>query len=91
MTREEAIKALKDIYEEAVIDDGICYVTAEDKEPLELAISALEKQTNTAKWIWKEGRMGIDYCHCSKCGDGQWEMEFPYCPNCGSRMKGENQ
>ena len=51
-------------------------------------IKVLPSAEKTAKWIWKEGRMGIDYCHCSKCGGGQWEMEFPYCPNCGSRMKG---
>ena len=44
----------------------------------------------TAEWIWKES-LGADYCHCSKCHEGMWEMEFDYCPYCGAKMKGENQ
>jgi spore coat polysaccharide biosynthesis protein SpsF (cytidylyltransferase family) len=43
MTREEAIKKLKDILEEATeTDDSVCYVTSDDADVLKLAIKALE-------------------------------------------------
>lgn len=82
ISRSSVITMLQKI--ENVVEDGDGF---QFNEWIEYAkdIPSAEK---TAKWIWKEGRMGIDYCNCSKCGGGQWEMEFPYCPNCGSRMKG---
>ena len=40
------------------------------------------------EWIWKEGIRHIDFCQCSLCGRGQWEMEFDYCPYCGADMRG---
>lgn len=48
----------------------------------------------TAEWI-KHPK--FDTCKCSNCnyvvyGDAfNYLPEFKYCPNCGSRMKGENQ
>ena len=45
MTREEAIKKLRAILTEAVeFEDSVCYVTEEDREPLEMAIKALEQE-----------------------------------------------
>ena len=45
MTEIEAIENLKMILEEATEDEhSVCYVTSCDKEPLEMAIEALEKQ-----------------------------------------------
>ena len=43
MTENEAIEVLKEIVDEIAEDDGICYVTDCDKEPLEMAMSALEE------------------------------------------------
>ena len=44
MTNEEHIKKLKDILSEATeTEDAVCYVTSEDKETLEAAISALSQ------------------------------------------------
>lgn len=52
-------------------------------------IKALEKlpsvKQKTGKWIW--GGKYISCCRCSKCGCGEWEMEFPYCANCGAKME----
>lgn len=45
MTREEAIKGLRGILTEAVeFENSVCYVTDEDREPLEMAIKALEQE-----------------------------------------------
>lgn len=45
MTREEAIKKLKDILEEATeTDNSVCYVTSDDADVLKVAIQALEQE-----------------------------------------------
>lgn len=52
----------------------------------------IKEQTNTAEWIesGKQGGIPISY-KCSNC-DFWWNNnKFRYCPNCGSRMKGDNQ
>ena len=38
------------------------------------------------KWKWRT-KKGIDYCSCSECGSGSWEMEFNFCPFCGADMR----
>ena len=43
MTENEAIEVLNEIVDEIAEDDGICYVTDCNKEPLEMAIQALEE------------------------------------------------
>lgn len=40
----------------------------------------------TGHWKWRTVQ-GIDRCKCSKCNCGSWEMEFNYCPYCGTKMK----
>ena len=43
MTRDETIKRLREILAEAVeYENSVCYVTEEDREPLEMSIKALE-------------------------------------------------
>lgn len=44
MTEYEAIEILKEIVDE-IVEDRICYATDCDKEPLEMAIQAIEKQS----------------------------------------------
>lgn len=42
MTREEAIKKITEIIEEATAyENAVCYVTSEDAEALDMAIEAL--------------------------------------------------
>ena len=44
--REEAIERLRGILTEAVeFENSVCYVTEEDREPLEMAIKALERES----------------------------------------------
>lgn len=51
MTREEARKRLRGILTEAVeFENSVCYVTEEDREPLEMAIKALEQEPKTGHW-----------------------------------------
>lgn len=38
------------------------------------------------KWKWRTTK-GVDYCGCSECGLGSWEMEFNFCPHCGADMR----
>lgn len=56
-----------------------------------------EKQTNTAEWIKlfdEDGSPTMEEVYakiykCSNCGIEDFRSD--YCPNCGARMKGENQ
>ena len=50
MTREAARKRLSEILAEAVeFENSVCYVTEEDREPLETAIEALDREPLTDK------------------------------------------
>lgn len=45
-----------------------------------------------AKWVICG--MFDDFFKCSHCGDDHpWQtaIEYKFCPNCGARMKGENE
>lgn len=54
-------------------------------EPLEIVFESAEKP---AEWVSKEGIFGAAYC--SKCDYELRTNDTNYCPNCGRRMKGEN-
>jgi DNA-binding TFAR19-related protein (PDSD5 family) len=52
MSNEEAIKRLNEILTEATeFKTSVCYVTEEEREPLEMAIKALDQQARIAKII----------------------------------------
>jgi hypothetical protein len=52
MSNEEAIKRLNEILTEATeFKTSVCYVTEEEREPLEMAIKALEQQDKIAQFI----------------------------------------
>lgn len=74
MTNKEAVRWLKIIKGR--------YGIPKFEESLNMAIFALEKQTNTAEWIfdgWKT--------KCSKCGAKQAiGSSGNYCDYCGARM-----
>ena len=78
----------KEIAEKAL--DEYLYKGKTLREWVEI-ISAEEKQTNTAEWI----TYPYNEVKCSNCDYDLWgnlisaKDEFKYCPNCGSRMKGD--
>ena len=88
MTKEDRLKMIMEQEEFAFIKD----IPQEQLWKLNFAISFIndesEKKSERAKgvWKWKESH-GIDRCKCSKCGIGSWEMEFNYCPHCGSENR----
>ena len=82
MTREEAIKRLKDakstIQPFRYVDEAIDY-----------AIKALEQEQKTGHWITLKDEYGdVHEAVCSNCnknGNHKWV----YCPNCGAKMEVE--
>ena len=63
------------------------------KEQMLMMLASIPKVDNMAEWI----TFPFQEVRCSKCDYIVWGTEFntylewKYCPNCGSRMKGENQ
>ena len=88
MTNQEAIEVLKGILTEATeYENAVCYVTGEDRKPLEMAIEALENQ-KIGHWIKIDD---FYMAKCSECGrfvDSRMIIKYPYC-HCGAKMKGE--
>lgn len=68
-----------------------CYVFADIFVPLIVSTQTEDVAPIVrGEWKWKESH-GISYCYCSVCGNGQWEMEFDYCPHCGTKMEGATE
>lgn len=82
MTREQAINYL--------ISSGF------SEEQIQEIIKALEQEPKTGYWIVEDsgnynGKWST--CYCSNCKDyytRNWR-EMNYCPNCGAKMKSEEQ
>lgn len=96
MTNQEAIERLRGILTEAIeFENSVCYVTEEDREPLEMAIKALENQ-KTGHWIDYGARYDV---RCSICNtqcplkpissSRLMVCKSDYCPSCGAKMEGE--
>lgn len=103
LSLEEAIKHAEEVVEE---NEKLCkampehsanaFHCAEEHRQLAEWLKELRaiKQTNTAEWEWVQYKSLPDFgnYHCSKCRHIEHKVDgFKYCPNCGSRMKGENQ
>ena len=92
MTNEEAIRIFQIWIER---DSKLEYCDREENiELYKMAIKALG-QTNTAEWIDNIDTVGETHelrhlYRCSKC-EMYFSEQTNFCPNCGSRMKGENQ
>ena len=89
MTEREAVEELKGILEEATEEENsVCYVTDCDKEPLEMAIQALEKQMPTAPL----NRGGIpEMAYCPDCGEVVTKSANPVCCKwCGKMLDWNN-
>lgn len=90
MTREEAIKHLKEIR-------MLCHeVTGKDMKALSMAIEALQ-EPERKKGRWEDFGNDNSY-RCTACGE-IWalndgtpeENNMNYCPNCGADMRGEKE
>lgn len=44
------------------------------------------EEPKTGKWLYKES----DHGKCSECGAWVFEL-YPFCPNCGADMRGEEE
>lgn len=99
MTREEAIKRLK---EYAPFSYGIWHNDEEDTKAFDMAIEALQAKPKTGKWIIKYGShcdVPIKEYYCDQCGKrgGLATMLFDdeplpnYCSNCGADMRGNQE
>lgn len=95
MTREEAIRHLKDIlYENKTVKHSNMVIFEQEKEALRMAIKTLEcepyddRQPKTGHWISGE-KVPIK---CDRCGYGvmPWN-NTEYCPNCGAKMEEVNK
>lgn len=87
ISRQAVIQALKgnvvEIGGEEYSGMGVC------EEEIESIVNDIPSEEKTAEWIVKDGIVGVAYC--SKCDYELHTDNTNYCPNCGSRMKGENQ
>lgn len=86
MTYEEALIRAKETLEEATsTESAVCYVTSFDKEWLEQAIKALEKQIPK-----KVTDIHCDEYYCPNCGSenncDQYIVGDNFCPNCGQAI-----
>ena len=93
MTREEAIKILKEIEYP---------VNGDNKEhrdmAFEMAIKALEQQPKTVLYSgdgYADGCMVYDMAECPNCGyeyeDGDKDWGLPFCPGCGQSLIWESE
>lgn len=85
MTNKEAIELLDDLrkYEHSE------YYEQEVQEALEKGIKALENQ-KVGHWIDCADK-DLWY-RCSECGKRMWSGNcYNYCPDCGAKMKGEQE
>lgn len=79
ITREEAIKILKDtLYDERTPNNYI--------QAVRMGREALENQ-KTGHWINKKGVYGVIYC--SECDYELHTNNTNFCANCGAKMEGE--
>ena len=92
MTNEKALKILRepDRIGANLIqanDEKTQQYNSESIEALQIAIYALEKQTNTAEWIFPESVTGRYKCsHCR----GNADRTTRFCPYCGYIMSNYN-
>lgn len=89
MTREEAKRIL-------YVYRAVNLVDASHREAFDMAISELEQEPKTGRWMatgydgYADGNPVYDWWECSECGwehTGDGETLTPYCPNCGAKME----
>jgi len=99
MTREEAVKWLKDYLKNTDLS------MPQYEEALCMAIKALEQEPKTGHWV-RHTKIENVYdikgvktwgikCQCDKCDFTTIVIEdfgyYNYCPNCGARMESEDK
>lgn len=95
MTREEAIKTLRELWRETN-DHWYEETYSMAIEALERAPSVDVKPVRHGRWETVEGWDGDELYRCSECGDEFVLIEgtpkdnnYWFCPCCGARMDGE--
>lgn len=93
MSKEQIEEMAKDIGDSILFDDFDFVM--HDKTAI-IAQIAAEKLTakgyrkqSEGEWVWKSNGY-MKYLHCSCCGN-QEDWERKYCPNCGARMRKEDE
>ena len=94
MTKKEAIKVIDGRFE--IMD--YCE-SAKLEEALDIAIKVLKQpERKKGKWIGKEQFANSPEFYswqCSVCGcvleDPTLDKPYPFCPNCGADMRGEEE
>ena len=85
MTKEQALKAMEQMYEE-IDKENWLYIGTINPQMIEWAIKALKAQ-KTGTWE----RINENVFACSECGFvifGREEIS-DFCPSCGADMRGE--
>lgn len=89
-------KQVEDLYQEWLARERECEVLrkanktlSEQLEKQGKIIAGLKENKNEAKWLFFTRPEQAWVVACSRC-DYTVAMCTPYCPNCGARMKGDN-
>ena len=90
MTREEAIKRLK---EYAQYSYGAWHDNEEDTKAFDMAIEALDAEpVKHGEWKYYHfkdiNNVYVGVCECTVCKHREYS-EHKYCPNCGAKMDKE--
>ena len=88
MTREEAIKIIKDY---KVNGCGYCHQGGDEvEEAFKMVIKALEQEPIKGEWIRVTDKSGKLVWECTNC---KWQQRVTtnFCPNCGADMRGGNE
>ena len=81
--RKDAIKAIKDLPN--------CYNGFSDTYDKACIIGTLEEVPSTKKAQWKTDREDESRHYCSNCNQANNWGEVPFCPWCGSDMRGNEE
>lgn len=103
--REDAINAIHKEFDEVCVWDESGQATANEVENILYEVPSAEPERTVGKWTEKQIFSDVDHdvipewqsAKCSVCGKYHttpylyYFDNYPYCPNCGSEMRGKNE